>query len=121
MAQLVLEHISKFFMMGSQQLLVLHDVSFTVNAGDFLAICGRSGSGKTTLMNILGCLDVPTAGTYCIDDVHVERMSPDQLAKLRNKKIGFVFQKFNLIPSLTALDNVALPALYAGDSENVAR
>jgi putative ABC transport system ATP-binding protein len=101
-------------------LAVLHEVSLTIGAGEFVAIVGKSGSGKTTLMNILGCLDTPTSGTYLFDGFNVVRADPDTLAGIRNEKIGFVFQTFNLLEDLTALDNVALPQLYAGSSERVA-
>ena len=107
--------------MGETVVTALKNVSLEVGAGEFIAITGQSGSGKSTLMNILGCLDAPTSGDYMIDGENVAHMTQDDLAKVRNKKIGFVFQKFHLLPDLTALDNVALPALYAGTSEEEAR
>ena len=93
---------------------VLHGVSFGINHGEFVAIMGQSGSGKSTLMNILGCLDSPTAGTYLINSKNVSSLPDDNLAEIRNKEIGFVFQQFHLLPRLTALENVALPLVYAG-------
>jgi putative ABC transport system ATP-binding protein len=111
----------KIFKMGETEVIALDDVSLSVDSGEFVAITGQSGSGKSTLMNILGCLDVPTRGEYFIDGENVSHMSRDELAKIRNKKIGFVFQKFHLLPDMTALGNVALPALYAGVKEPEAR
>lgn len=92
---------------------VLRNINFSVEEGEYLAIMGPSGSGKTTLMNIIGLLDVPTSGTYLLSGEDVSKRTDAQMAKIRNKKIGFVFQQFNLLPKLTALDNVALPLLYA--------
>lgn len=117
MAILKAENIVKTYLMGKQTLQALKSVNLTVEKKELLAIIGKSGSGKTTFMNILGCLDAPTSGQYFIDDINVSNMQPDELAAIRNKKIGFVFQKFNLLPDMTALENVALPALYAGKSE----
>lgn len=111
----------KIFMMGETKVTALNGVDLTVTKGEFVALTGQSGSGKSTLMNLLGCLDIPTTGEYLIDGQNVATMNKNELAMVRNKKIGFVFQKFHLLPDLTALDNVALPALYAGVSEKDAR
>ncbi len=106
--------VSKVFDLGQIRVRALRDVSLSVEAGDLVAIMGSSGSGKTTLMNILGCLDLPTAGRYLIDGVDVREMDEDDLADLRNRKIGFVFQSFNLVARTSALVNVELPLAYAG-------
>src|SRR5271163_4153746 len=106
--------VSKVFELGQIRVRALRDVSLSVEAGDLVAIMGSSGSGKTTLMNILGCLDLPTAGRYLIDGVDVREMDEDDLADLRNRKIGFVFQSFNLVARTSALVNVELPLAYAG-------
>ena len=106
--------ICKDYPMGKSVTNVLKNVNLSVSEGDYIAIMGPSGSGKTTLMNIIGCLDVPTSGTYLFGDRDVKKLRKKQLADLRNKKIGFVFQSFNLLPNLSALDNVALPLLYGG-------
>lgn len=111
----------KTFKMGENEITALKGVSLTVEKGEFVAITGFSGSGKSTLMHILGCLDITTSGSYILDGVDASHASKDELAKIRNQKIGFVFQKFYLLPDLTALDNVALPQLYAGESESRAR
>ena len=100
--------------MGTVETVALDDVSFTIDKGEFVAIMGPSGSGKSTLMHILGALDTPTSGKYILDKEDVGQLSKDQLAEIRNKKIGFVFQSFNLLPRTTALKNVALPMIYAG-------
>lgn len=121
MAELEAQHISKTYQSGQNQLTVLQDVSLSINKGEFLAIAGQSGSGKSTLMNILGCLDVPTQGNYFIEGQDTLLMAADELARIRNKKIGFVFQQFNLLANLNALDNVALPQLYADISDEQAR
>lgn len=116
MAEHVIElcDITKTYNLGELKVPVLRGISLCVNSGDFLSIMGPSGSGKSTLMNILGCLDRPTGGTYLLDGTDVTEMDDSQLAFMRNKKIGFVFQSFNLLPKLTAVENVALPMIYAG-------
>ena len=109
-----LTDICKDYKQGIHPVRVLKNIHMTVEQGDYLAIMGPSGSGKTTLMNIIGCLDVPTSGTYALEGRDLRDLSDDQLADIRNKKIGFVFQHFHLLPKMSALDNVALPLLYAG-------
>ncbi len=109
-----LENIGKSYFMGSNSLEVLKGVSLDIYRNEYVALMGPSGSGKSTLMNILGCLDTPTAGTYILNGKDVSKMSDDDLAEVRNKEIGFVFQQFNLLPRLTAAENVALPLVYAG-------
>lgn len=104
----------KTYKMGNQQLHALKDVSFDVRRGDYLAIIGPSGSGKSTLMNLIGCLDSPSKGEYWINGEQVAEMTDDELARIRNKEIGFVFQTFNLLSRATALHNVELPLIYAG-------
>lgn len=111
---LEMKDICKDYPMGKSTLPVLKDVNLQVREGDYLAIMGPSGSGKTTLMNLIGCLDTPTSGQYFLGEQDVTKCSDNQLADVRNQEIGFVFQSFNLLPKLTALDNVALPLLYAG-------
>lgn len=110
-------NITKDYQNGTEQLRVLDDISFEVAKGDFLAILGPSGSGKSTLMNILGCLDLPSEGEYYLDGLDVLKAKDHELASIRNQKIGFVFQQFNLLPRFTALQNVMLPLLYRGISE----
>ncbi|GAB6181824.1 ABC transporter ATP-binding protein [Desulfotomaculum defluvii] len=110
-------HLVKIYQNGSEELMVLDDVSIKVFDSDFMAVLGPSGSGKSTLMNILGCLDVPTSGQYYLDGLDVLTATDNELAEIRNKKIGFIFQKFNLLPRLTALQNVMLPLLYRGMEE----
>jgi putative ABC transport system ATP-binding protein len=109
-----LEDIRKDYFMGKQALPVLKGVSLDIFKNEYVALMGPSGSGKSTLMNILGCLDTPTAGMYVLNGQDVSRMSDDHLADIRNIEIGFVFQQFNLLPRLTAAENVALPLVYAG-------
>lgn len=121
MALIRAENITKKFYLGDRDITVLNGLTFSIEKGEFVAITGKSGSGKSTLMHILGCLDLPTTGQYFFEDTDISRYDPDQLAHIRNQKIGFVFQRFNLFPNLTALDNVAQPKLYAGASEQQAR
>lgn len=121
MRTIEIKNLVKIFQMGETEVRALDGASLSVNKGEFIAITGPSGSGKSTLMNLIGCLDVPTEGEYLIDGENVAEMSVDQLAAIRNKKIGFIFQKFHLLPDLTALDNVALPSLYAGEKEAAAK
>jgi putative ABC transport system ATP-binding protein len=109
---LEIKELKREFIMGSETVHALRGISFDVNAGEFVTIMGSSGSGKTTLLNILGCLDKPSIGNYFLDGVDVKQLSRDELAQLRNHKIGFVFQAYNLLPRTTALENVELPLLY---------
>ena len=106
--------ITRDFPLGSEVVKVLKGIDLNINKGEYVALMGPSGSGKSTLMNLLGCLDTPTSGTYILNGKDVSQMSDDELAGIRNKEIGFVFQTFNLLPRTTALDNVALPMVYAG-------
>jgi len=108
------EHLSKVYRMGEIEVPALRDVSLEIEEGEFLAIVGPSGSGKSTLLNMLGCLDKPTSGAVFIGGVNTASLSENELAEIRRKKIGFIFQQFNLIHSLTALENVALPMFFAG-------
>lgn len=109
--------IQKTYIMGAEQVRALRSVSITINKGEYVAFMGPSGSGKSTLMNIIGCLDTPTAGTYILNDKDVSDMTENELAEVRNKEIGFVFQTFNLLPRASCLENVALPLIYAGYSK----
>ena len=111
---LKLTDICKDYQQGKEPVRVLKNINLTVHKGDYLAIMGPSGSGKTTLMNLIGCLDVPTSGTYQLEGQNLQDMTDDQLADIRNQHIGFVFQSFHLLPKMDALENVALPLLYAG-------
>jgi putative ABC transport system ATP-binding protein len=114
MSALSLTQLGKTYRGGAGDFVALRDVSFDITQGEFVAVTGPSGSGKTTLMNILGCLDQPSAGEYRIDGAPVSGFGAGQLARLRNEKLGFVFQNFNLLPRLTVLENVELPLVYAG-------
>lgn len=109
-----LEKIVKNYKVGTQIVRALRSVSLTINKGEYVAIMGASGSGKSTLMNVIGCLDTPTSGTYVLSNSDVSHLLDDELAEIRNKEIGFVFQTFNLLPRNTALENVMLPLVYAG-------
>jgi len=109
-----IKNITRDFPLGSEIVKVLKGIDLNINKGEYVALMGPSGSGKSTLMNILGCLDTPTGGNYILNGKDVSRMADDELATIRNKEIGFVFQTFNLLPRTTALDNVALPMVYAG-------
>ena len=109
-----LKNIYKIYQMGEEETRALDGVSFSVHEGEFVAIVGQSGSGKSTCMNIIGCLDVPTSGEYYLDGVDVSTMDSNQQAEIRSRKLGFIFQQYNLIPKLNVLENVELPLLYAG-------
>ena len=111
---LKLTDICKDYQQGKEPVRVLKNINMTVHKGDYLAIMGPSGSGKTTLMNLIGCLDVPTSGTYELEGENLKDLTDDRLADIRNRHIGFVFQSFHLLPRMDALENVALPLLYAG-------
>lgn len=115
---IVFDHIYKIYQMGDTEVRAADDISFTINEGEFVAIVGQSGSGKSTCMNIIGVLDVPTSGKYYLGGEDVSEMNDNQLAKIRNRMLGFVFQQYNLIPKLTVLENVELPLLYAGISKS---
>ncbi|KIQ20930.1 macrolide ABC transporter ATP-binding protein [Flavobacterium sp. MEB061] len=110
--------IKRDFVLGNEIVYVLKGINLEINKGEYVALMGPSGSGKSTLMNLLGCLDTPTSGHYVLNGKDVSKMKDDELAGIRNKEIGFVFQTFNLLPRTTALDNVALPMIYAGHSKS---
>ena len=116
MAIISTRDLRRTYTMGAETIHALQGVSLDVERNEYVALMGPSGSGKSTLMNMLGCLDTPSAGTYTLNDQRVDRMSDSDLAAVRNKEIGFVFQTFNLMPRLSSLDNVALPLIYAGQS-----
>ena len=120
MAQPIIEikNITRDFPLGNEIVHVLKGIDLNINKGEYVALMGPSGSGKSTLMNLLGCLDTPTGGTYILNGKQVSEMEDEELAEIRNKEIGFVFQTFNLMPRTTALDNVALPMVYAGYSKS---
>ena len=120
MSLIRVKNLKKQFQIGSETVSAIKDISFDVNAGEFISIMGPSGSGKTTLMNIIGCLDTPTSGEYHLDDNEVSLLEDNELAAIRNKKIGFVFQSFHLLSRNTALNNVMLPLTYAGYDKNQA-
>lgn len=107
-----LQHVKRDFKVGSETVHALRDISFSIYPGEFVTIMGKSGSGKSTLLNTLGCLDTPTSGEYLLDGISVRRMGKNDRAVLRNKKIGFVFQSYNLLAKTTALENVELPLMY---------
>ena len=111
-------NLKRNLILGSETIYVLKGIDLEINKGEYVALMGPSGSGKSTLMNLLGCLDTPTSGTYILNGKDVSQMHDDELAEIRNKEIGFVFQTFNLMPRTTALDNVALPMVYAGYSKS---
>ncbi len=112
-----IKQITRDFPLGQEVVKVLKGIDLLINKGEYVALMGPSGSGKSTLMNLLGCLDTPTSGSYLLNGKDVSNMTDDELAEIRNKEIGFVFQTFNLLPRTTALDNVALPMVYAGASK----
>jgi putative ABC transport system ATP-binding protein len=120
MSLIKVKNLKKQFQIGSETVNAIKDISFEVNEGEFISIMGPSGSGKTTLMNIIGCLDSPTSGEYHLDDNEVSMLNDNELASIRNKKIGFVFQSFHLLSRNTALNNVMLPLTYAGYGKNEA-
>jgi len=111
-------NIKRDFILGNETVYVLKGIDLEINKGEYVALMGPSGSGKSTLMNLLGCLDTPTSGTYILNGKDASQMHDDELAEIRNKEIGFVFQTFNLLPRTTALANVALPMIYAGYSKS---
>lgn len=113
---IAVENLKKTYVMGTTQVHALQDITLNIHKNEYVALMGPSGSGKSTLMNLLGCLDTPTNGNYWLNNTEVSTLTDDQLAHIRNKEIGFVFQTFNLLPRLTALENVALPLVYAGVS-----
>src|SRR5438132_354650 len=116
MSLVELRNVSKIYHLGGEEIRALDEISLDIELGEFISIIGPSGSGKSTLMHILGCLDSPTKGTLTLDGTPIQNATPTQLARIRNQKIGFVFQFFNLLPKLTVLQNVELPMVYAGAS-----
>ena len=118
MNMIEMKNLTKTYEMGTQVVHALRGVDLTIKEGEFVAIMGPSGSGKSTLMNMIGCLDFPSGGTYKLDGIDVSDMSPDDRSRIRNKRIGFVFQQFNLLPRTTALKQVALPLMYGGHSRS---
>ncbi len=114
---LTLENVCRTYDVGGEVVKALDNVNIHIGRGEFVAIIGPSGSGKSTLMNILGCLDIASSGRYCLDGIEIEKYTDDQLAEIRNKKIGFIFQNFNLLNKLTAEENVELPLIYQGMKE----
>lgn len=113
---ITMNHIKKTYQMGEEEIHALDDISFDVKTGEFVSIVGPSGSGKSTLMNILGLLDVPDSGEYFLEDINILDLSDSELAEIRNKKIGFIFQGFNLLNKLNAIENVEVPLMYQGIS-----
>jgi putative ABC transport system ATP-binding protein len=111
---LVLKDLNKSYKIGNEKVYALKNINFKVDDGEFIAVIGPSGSGKSTLMNIIGCLDVPDSGEYYINDQNITKLNDNELAQIRNLKIGFVFQSFNLLPRLTAIQNIELPLVYRG-------
>ena len=107
-----INNLSKTYLLGNVPVHAITDISFRINKGEFVAIKGPSGSGKSTLLNLLGCLDLPSSGTYLLENFNIKSLKPNQLAEVRNKRIGFVFQNFNLLPRASALENVELPLIY---------
>lgn len=118
-ALIEIEGLTKIYVMGEDSVHALNGVNLSIYKNEYAALMGPSGSGKSTLMNLIGCLDTPTSGTYHLNGNDVSHMKDRELAQIRNKEIGFVFQTFNLLPRLTALDNVALPLIYAGMSKSL--
>jgi putative ABC transport system ATP-binding protein len=116
-ALITLNQVTKVYRLGDIEVQALRGIDLRIDEGEFVAIMGASGSGKSTLMNLLGCLDTPTTGTYVLDEIDVADLGDDDLAIIRNRRIGFVFQSFNLIPRSTALHNVEMPLVYAGDTD----
>lgn len=111
---IITENVCKLYELGDNEVMALDHVNITIQKGEFVAIVGSSGSGKSTLMNVLGCLDTPTSGRYFLEGVDIGTQTEDELSEIRNKKIGFIFQSFNLVPNLNAIENVELPLIYRG-------